>query len=93
MWEQTKKSPQVKMLILMVLVTSFIPFSYLWYDQLTNFKCAGPSTPTNIHEINPNDHQNNCAQQAGMHWAIFYGINSMIYGVPLMTIVLRSKRK
>ena len=92
MWEQTRKSPQVRMLFLMAIVASFIPFSYLWYDQLTNFKCAGPSIPTN-NAINPNDHQNKCVQQATMHWAMFYGINSMIYGVPLMTVVLKSKRK
>lgn len=90
MWEQTKRSPQVKILILIVLVVSFVPFSYLWYGQLASLKCAGPSTPVNIHETSTG---NQCAQQIGMHWAIFYGINSMIYGVPLMTVVLRSKRK
>jgi len=92
MWEQTKKSPQVKTLILIVIVASFVPFSYLWYDQLTNFKCAGANTSTNIHETSLNGNQN-CTQKTDMHWVLFYGINSMMYGVPLMTVVLKSKRK
>jgi len=90
MWEKTKKSPQVKMLILMALVISFIPFSYLWYDQLTNFKCQEPSTPTN-YSTSLNGSQN-CTQKTDMHWVLFYGINAMVYGVPLMTVVLKSKR-
>ncbi|MGB9124073.1 MAG: hypothetical protein WCC55_00795 [Nitrosotalea sp.] len=90
MWEQTKKSPQVKMLILIVLVVSFIPFSCLWYSQLTSFKCI-ESSIVHIHKTNSGTQ--NCTQQAGMHWAIFYGINGMIYGVPLMTVALSSKRK
>jgi hypothetical protein len=85
----TKKLSRVKILILIVLVASFVPFSYLWYDQLIGFKCTGPTV--NIREINSGNQ--NCIQQAGMHWAMFYGINSMIYGVPLMTVVLKSKRK
>jgi hypothetical protein len=89
MWEQTKKLPQVKMLILIVLVVAFIPFSCLWYSQLTSFKCI-ESSIAHIHETNPTQ---NCTQQTGMHWAIFYGINGMIYGVPLMTVALSSKRK
>ena len=92
MWEQTKKSPQVKILILIVLVISFVPFSYLWYDQLTNFKCTEANTATNIHETSPNDDQN-CTQKTDIHWTLFYGINSMMYGVPLMTVILKSKRK
>jgi hypothetical protein len=93
MWEQNKKSSQVRILILIVLVASFIPFSYLWYGQITNFKCAELNIQPNVREINPSDNQNNCTQQTGMHWAIFYGINGMIYSVPLMTLVLKSKRK
>ena len=90
MWEQTKKSPQVKMLILIVLVTSFIPFSYLWYEQLTNFKCQEPSTTINYSSLNGNQ---NCTQKTDMHWTLFYGINAMVYGVSLLTVVLKSKRK
>ncbi|MFZ0184435.1 MAG: hypothetical protein WBV92_05580 [Nitrosotalea sp.] len=89
MWEQTKKRPQVKMLILIVLVVSFIPFSYLWYEQLTSLKCSA-STGI-IYQASPGNHS--CTQQTGMHWAIFYGINSMIYGIPLLTFVLKSKTK
>lgn len=93
MWEQTKKLPQVKMLILIVVVVSFIPFSYLWYEQLTNFKCVGPSMKPNVHEVNLSDTQNNCALQTSLHWVLFCGINSMMYGVPLMAVILKSKRK
>lgn len=89
MWEQTSKSSQAKMLILIVLVVSFIPFSCLWYSQLTSFKCV-QSGIMHIHETLGNQ---NCTQQAGMHWAIFYGINGMIYGVPMMTVAVRLKRK
>jgi hypothetical protein len=90
MWEQTKKSPQTKMLILIILVVSFIPFSCLWYSQLTSFKCIESSI---VHIREANYGNQNCTQQTGMHWAIFYGINGMIYGVPLMTVALNSKRK
>ena len=88
MWEQTKKLPQVKMLILMALVVSFIPFSYIWYGQLTDFKCQ--ESTTNYSSLDGNQ---NCTQKTDMHWALFYGINSMVYGVPLLTVVLKSKRK
>ena len=90
MWEQTKKSSQVKILVILILVVSFIPFSYLWYDQLTSFKCIMAGS-VNIHEANSVNQ--NCTQQAGMHWAMFYGINGIIYGAPLMTAVLKSKRR
>jgi uncharacterized membrane protein len=86
MWEQTKKLPQVKMLILIALVISFIPFSYVWYDQLANFKCQ-ESTPN--YSLNGNQ---NCTQKTDMHWALFYGINGMVFGVPLLTVVLKSKK-
>jgi hypothetical protein len=89
MWEQTKKSPQVKMLILMALVVSFIPFSYLWYDQLTNFKCQ-ESSITNYSHLDGNQ---DCTQKTDMHWILFYGINGMIYGVSLLIVVLKSKGK
>lgn len=87
MWEQTKKSPQVKMLILMALVVSFIPFSYLWYNQLTNFKCQEFTT----NYLNLDYHQN-CSQKTNMHWVLFYGINGVVYGMPLLTVILQSKR-
>lgn len=92
MWEQTKKAPQVKVLILMALVVSFIPFSYLWYDQLTNFKCLGVNALANIHDLSPNGNPN-CTQKINTHWAFFYGINSMIYAASIMTVVLKLKRK
>ena len=88
MWEQTKKSPQVKMLILMILVILFIPFSYLWHGQLTNFKCQEHG----IANYSSIDGDQNCIQKIDMHWALFYGINGMVYGVPLLTVVLKSKR-
>ena len=38
------------------------------------------------------DGDQNCTQKTDIHWALFYGINGMVYGVPLLTVFLKSKR-
>jgi len=80
-------------MILIALSVSFLPISYLWYDALSNFDCKETGFDQSHVRIDLKDKQNNCTQQTSSHWMIFYGFNAMIYGMPLMTLILKSKRK
>lgn len=91
MWEQNKKSNKLKVIILISMIFVFIPFTIAWYDSLTNFDC----TESKSHELSHikigsiEDKQQNCYQETDLHWAMFYGINGMIYSSPLLVLVLK----
>ena len=92
MWEPNKKSVKVKTMILIALVILFMPFSYLWYETLSNLECTQISSQTNVHGADLKDKQSNCMQQASFHWLIFYALNGITYGIPFTTLVLKAKR-
>ncbi|MDE1769166.1 MAG: hypothetical protein KGI28_01255 [Thaumarchaeota archaeon] len=91
MWEPNKKS-KVKTMILIVIVISFVPFSYLWYETLSHLGCTQISLQTNVNGENLKDTPSNCISQTSSHWLMFYAINGMMYGVPFTTLVLKTKR-
>ena len=94
MREQDKRSKKFKLIILIALPAVFIPASYAWYDTLSNFSCkqsiSTQSSDIVVHETL--DKKNNCLQQASFHWIAFYGINGMIYGIPLVAVVAKTRR-
>ncbi len=81
---------KVRLLILAALTVSFVPVSYLWYDALTSFDCHQSAQNDIVPDVNYV--QNNCASKTSSHWVIFYGFNAVIYGVPLVTLILQPKR-
>jgi hypothetical protein len=93
MWEQNKKSNKFKVIILIAMISVFVPITVVWYDSLTSFNCKG----SNSHESNHvkigsiEDKQQNCSQETTFHWAMFYGINSMIYCSPLLVLILKTR--
>ena len=94
MREQDKRSKKLKFIILIAMSAVFIPVSYAWYDTLSNFNCkqsiSSGSSDIIVHEIP--DKKYNCLQQANFHWLAFYGINGMIYGIPLVAVVAKTRR-
>lgn len=92
MWEPNKKSVKVKTMILIVMVISFVPFSYLWYDTLSHLGCTKISSQTNVNEADLEDTPSNCISQTSSHWLMFYALNGIMYGVPFTTLVLKTKK-
>ena len=94
MTEQEKRSKKLKLIILIALPAVFIPVSYAWYDTLYNINCkqsmSSASNDIVVHETL--DKKNNCLQQTSFHWIAFYGINGMIYGIPLVAVVAKARR-
>ena len=90
MWEPQKKSLKIRTMILIALSVSFVPISYLWYDALSELDCK--KSDQNL-LADPSDVHNVCVSKAGSHWVIFYGINAMIYGMPLVTLILNSRNR
>jgi hypothetical protein len=70
-----------------------MPVSYLWYGALSDFNCKETGLGQNHIAIELEDEKNDCTQQTSSHWMVFYGFNATIYGVPLMTLILKLKRK
>jgi hypothetical protein len=68
---------------------SFVPVSYLWYGTLTSLDCNDFTQNHVVTDLNYK--QVNCVPKTSSHWAIFYGLNAVIYGVPL-TMILQSTR-
>ncbi|MGI0018636.1 MAG: hypothetical protein ACREA1_07995 [Nitrosotalea sp.] len=89
MWKQQKKSFKIKIAILLVLSVSFMPVSYLWFNTLSDLDCK--QSDQNHVMMDLNDKQHTCVYKTGLHWAVFYGINALIYGVPF-TLILKSER-
>lgn len=75
-------------MILVVLSIAFVPVSYMWYGMLYNLDCA--QTTGDGHVVV--DVKNKSCTKTGTHWAVFYGLNAMIYSVPMLAILhLRKK--
>lgn len=93
MWEQNKKSNKLKVIILIAMISVFIPFTVVWYDSLTNFDCKESKSHESNHvKIGSiEDKQQNCYQETNFHWAMFYGINGMIYSSPLLALILKAR--
>lgn len=88
MWEQ-RKSIKVKAVILVVLSIAFVPVSYMWYGMLYNLDCAQTMPGAGHVAV---DAKNKGCEKTGTHWAVFYGLNAMIYAVPMLAILhLRKK--
>jgi len=66
-----------------------MPISYLWYDALSDLDCK--KSGQNQVVVDPSAMHNVCVSKAGSHWVIFYGVNVMIYGMPL-AMILKSTR-
>ncbi len=71
----------------MVLSVSFVPVSYFWYDALSGLDCKAYDQN---HVVDSNK-QSACLSKTNAHWMIFYGVNAMIYGIPL-TLMIKSTR-
>ncbi len=93
MWEQNKKSNKLKVIVLIAMISVFIPFTVYWHDLLIDFNC----NKLNSHESNYvkigsiEDKLQNCYQEINFHWAMFYGINGMIYSSPLLALILKAR--
>lgn len=91
LWEPRRKSLKIRAIILIVLSVSFMPISYLWYDTLSELDCKKYGQNHIVED--PSNAHNVCVSKADSHWMIFYGINVMIYGIPLVTLILNSKNQ
>ncbi|HZS73986.1 MAG TPA: hypothetical protein VFA69_05725 [Candidatus Nitrosotalea sp.] len=80
------KSLKIRTIILIALSVSFVPVSYFWYDTLSGLDCK---TFDQNHAVDKNS--NACLSKTDTHWMIFYGVNVMIYGMPL-ALILNSTR-
>ena len=86
LWEP-HKSLKTRTIILVALSVSFVPVSYFWYDTLSGLDCK---TYDQNHVVDSNK-QSTCLTKPDTHWMIFFGVNAMIYGMPL-ALILKSKR-
>ena len=91
MWEPHKKSLKIKTLILIALSVSFVPISYFWYDTLSGLDCT--KSDQNDTVIVPSDNHGTCISKTSSHWIIFYGVNAMIYAMPLALIVKSTRNR
>ena len=91
MWEPHNKSLKIKTVILIALSVSFVPISYLWYDALSGLECN--KSYQNGTMVNSGGNHNSCLSQTGTHWVIFYGVNAMVYGMPLALILKSTRNK
>jgi hypothetical protein len=93
MWEQNKRANKLKIVILISMISVFIPFTVIWYDLLTDFNCNELKSPESDHvKIGSiGDKQQNCYQQTNFHWVMFYGINGVIYSSPLLVLILKAR--
>lgn len=81
------KPVSTRSIVLVLLAACFVPVSYMWYGALSNLDCG-----QQISASHGDASDKNCSQKASSHWAIFYGLNAMIYGVPAAAMVLRLKK-
>ncbi|HET7337223.1 MAG TPA: hypothetical protein VFJ23_04955 [Candidatus Nitrosotalea sp.] len=86
MWEPNK-SLKIKTVILIALSVSFMPISYFWYDALSGFDCKQYGQN---HIVYSGMH-GACLSANDTHWMIFFGVNAMVYGMPL-ALILKSTR-
>jgi hypothetical protein len=73
-----------------MLSASFVPVSYLWYGTLSDLDCGKIVSGTS-HVLDLQD--NTCTKKTDTHWAVFYGVNAMIYGVPMLTVILHLRKR
>lgn len=90
MWAPNTKSIKIRVVILVAMTISFLPVSYLWYGTLTSLDCNSSIQSHVVADLNGK--QDSCVSKTSSHWAIFYGFNAVIYGVPLVTLILKPKR-
>lgn len=68
-----------------------MPISYLWYDTLSELDCK--KSDQNYMVVNSSGVHNICMSKTGSHWMVFYGVNAMIYGMPLVALILNSRNR
>lgn len=74
-----------------MLVVSFVPVSYLWYGTISSLDCGKIMSVEN--HVLVDSHDDTCTNKTGTHWAVFYGVNAMIYGVPMITVLLHLRKR
>lgn len=92
MMEQDRRSLKTKLIILIILSAVFIPFSISWYGALEKNKCTDAVLQT-VNINSPASHATpaSCQSKYDIHWAIFYGVNGVIYGLPAIVIAMTRK--
>jgi hypothetical protein len=90
LWEPHKKSLGIKTIILIAISVSFVPISYFWYDALSGL-CK--QSDQNHVAIDQSDNHGTCVSKTSSHWIIFYGVNTMIYAIPLALIVKSTRNR
>jgi len=89
-----KKPFNLRVAVLAVLCAGLVVFSAAWYHTLVAMDCRS-SNKINSGQGASGDggSGDNCIEQLDFHWIKFYGINSFIYGVSALAIVLTVRKK
>ncbi len=94
MIRQNRNSIKLKLVIFLVIYAALAIFSFSWYNTLTSINCdltkPLPSNP--VKTGSSEDATQNCSQDLHFHWIKFYGINGLIYGAPLLVLVINAKK-
>ncbi|MDE1764826.1 MAG: hypothetical protein KGI27_00990 [Thaumarchaeota archaeon] len=91
MMEQDKKSIKTRLVILAILSAVFIPVSIGWYDTLDSHCKQNTSELTDIRPLS-GQNDRDCHSNYDFHWAVFFGVNGVIFGLPIVAFVLVAKK-
>ena len=91
MMEQDRKSIKTRLIILAIMSAVFIPFSIGWYDTLDSHCKHDTSESTNIKPLSGQNNKD-CHSNYNFHWAVFFGVNGIIFGLPVAAFVLAAKK-
>lgn len=73
------------MVVLAAMSALFIPFSVGWYDAIESHCVEGGPKAGVQPTLQAHD---DCGRNVNFHWAIFYGVNGAIFGLPAVALAL-----
>lgn len=87
-------SVKIKFFILIGIYVALVPFSFAWYSTINGINCSHiKSNELTTVKINTStDNEQTCLQKINFHWIKFYGINGIIYSVPLAALLISVKK-
>ena len=91
-----KKDIRRKIIILIALYAVLIPYSFAWYNALTNMECNNikPFESNNVNlESSTNNKQQNCLEHTNFHFIKFFFINVLIYCTQLFSLIMTVKKR
>lgn len=79
-----------QIIVLIAICATFAPLTLSWYLTLDSLDCKNANVGSESVTVQPLRHSQKqyiCYDNMQWHWVAFYGINGLIFGMPVLAVI------